>query len=108
MSEPSPESPSEPAPDEPRGFAAWAEKHLNPGLADARIKAANADTKADRVVAFLKAHATLLAEIADILGAVISAADPAVAPLVAGLEERITAAAQAAKDAAAEFDGAQM
>jgi hypothetical protein len=68
-------APSAPEPQEgtPGHFAAWAEKHLEPLLADFRADAADARAKAGSALAAVQKAAPVLEKVASILAASVKA-----------------------------------
>lgn len=86
-----------PVPETPEGgplthLEAAVARHLGPyladiraDLADARVKAGNADIKAEKPLAWLKDHAANAEKMAALIAKLIAAADPAAASTVSGL-----------------------
>lgn len=80
----------------------WFSQNVAPDIADGRIKAENADTKADTALNLLQDHAASLEQVAGILAKAIAAADPTAAPAIAALTgDAEQAAAEAARIAKA-------
>src|ERR1017187_630025 len=69
----------------PGHFAAWAEKHLEPYLADLRSDITDARTKAGKALANTQAHAAQEEALAGLLVKIVSAADPAAGVVLAEL-----------------------
>ena len=94
----------EPAP-ETGGWLARLERlvaeRFGPDIADCRIKAENADIKAEKALAWLKDHAANASKLADLVTEAVKLTDPADASAMSGLVSEAEAiAAEAARIAA--------
>lgn len=93
---------------------AWFAREIAPGLADlhaeladARIKAENAATRAGRLETWLHDHAANAEAIASLVAKIAAAADPSAAPAIAALVTEAERAAAEAARIAQEIEAAQ-
>lgn len=75
----------------------WFAREVGPDIADIRIKAENAATRAGRLETWLHDHAANAEAIASLVAKIAAAADPSAAPAIAAL---VTEAERAAAEAA--------
>jgi hypothetical protein len=92
----------------PGHFAAWAEKHLEPYLADLRADITDARTKAGKALAYAQAHAAQEEALAGLLVKIVSAADPAAGVVLAELAPEAKRVLAETERLVAEFAGPQM
>lgn len=103
MSETAPETPPgvTPEPEVARTashLTLWLEQHVTPDIADIRGKAENASTAAGKAVAASKAHAPLIADMAQLLSEVVKTTAPGDAVKVAKAEGIAVEAARIATE----------
>lgn len=79
-------------------FAAWAEKHIAPDVADIKTAVAGLEASGEQALTYLEAHAANAQQLAALLVDVVKVVDPADATVAAALVARAEAvAAEAAR-----------